>query len=243
MAKWKPSTVPIANKVENGVLYSTAGSNSAVMRQSNNNRTPGSTTGISKGGTNTSQFSAMDALVSSLDAQYEMLPDKTPWVNYAANIDGNWQLCASCQPDSSGKKLFRQYNFNRSILGLSTVTVPIDDTEFAADLGLDATWQQFQFVPGSYVLPVAHPNTDSTFLIAQIGKNLGNPILEWKSAYDSIFNYSGPAYDWLTSISLFLAGPFPDFGSDFVTWPYCTSTANGAPGLKSICSLLRSRET
>jgi hypothetical protein len=52
------------------------------------------------------------------------------WNAYAERIAGFWNLCANCAPDQSGKKLFRQYNFNRLLAGLDVVESPIDATEF-----------------------------------------------------------------------------------------------------------------
>lgn len=54
-----------------------------------------------------------------------MLADPTVWEDYASDIAGQWSLCANCAPEIAGKKLFRQYNFNRTLLGLAVVTAPV----------------------------------------------------------------------------------------------------------------------
>lgn len=221
MAKIKLNDNSWNNTVKDGVLISGAGTTGTIYQAANNNR--GRSTGSgsqSQMGTSPS-FTMLDNQITNLDALYDVLPDQTPWVTYAENIADQWQLCASCAPMSSGKKLFRQYNFNRQSIGLSVVDVPVDDEEFCEVdeihwvFGVDPSLGNIGFFTeaGIYV---------PTWIQAQVGKVLSNPI--------ALFPVDGAGGPWLPGDALYqLWQQCTPMG---VT-PGCIFTQTGAPGAKA----------
>jgi hypothetical protein len=177
-------------------------------------------------------FGVLDQLIVSLDALYGLLPNQADWITYAANIAGNWQLCANCQPDASGKKLFRQYNYNRAILGLPIVTVPIDATAFA----------EVTFITAEYVVPPISPlpavdlnwsgSGDFIVLLAQQGAVMANPRLTLDPAFNGVGTIAAPPFAWVESCVKFLIGLPPPPGSYPIFQQCCIFNLDGAPGRK-----------
>ena len=131
MAKYNPGITPPSEQVIDGILYQQKINQSPTLQLSNQNRAKMENSGFA----GNSKFANLDRSITQLDAQFDALPNQADWNDYAANIDGEWALCANCTPMSSGKKLFRQYNWNRFLLGKPTITVPIDNTESAITQG------------------------------------------------------------------------------------------------------------
>lgn len=160
------------------------------------------------------QFQTLDASILNLDAQYDALADQTPWEGYAANITGEWNLCANCEPDAGGKKLYRQYNFNRRILGLPVVDVPINDTEHCPS----GNWS-FAIIGTEDGFFNNGFNPVDTYYLINVGKAMGNPLLLLTAAdIPATFPPGSPLYD-------FMAG-LPE--NQFLT--ACTMLPDGAPG-------------
>ena len=177
-------------------------------------------------------FQQLDQTIYHLDASYDLLTFKLPWINYAANIAGEWQLCANCLVDLAGKKLFRQYNFNRQILSLSLVNAPIDDTATGSISQLLLSWVT-NYAPGINAAHVAFlvADADKT-AIAQIGLQMGNPAYKLNVADFGSYHTAGKLFDFVEQLAIFLnyqtlAPGFYDF-----TVFACTTDADGAPGLQ-----------
>jgi hypothetical protein len=159
-------------------------------------------------------FQQLDQIIRSLDALYDLLPIQEIWDAYSGNISPEWNLCANCQPDQSGKKLFRQYNFNRRLIGLPTVELPIDDTERC--LTSDGSSHLFS----SGVLEV-QINTDAmvnSYLVFQAGDIMSNPVLYVDNVNFVFVDPALPVYQYL-------AGQIP--GTVLFA---CTFNEDGAPG-------------
>ena len=209
MAIYKPSAGGVPRTSLPGVTLTIGGSGQPVMWTPTTNRMKP-----------TPAFSQLDSLILALDASYDALANKAPWLTYAANIAGSWQLCANCEPGSSGKKLYRQYNFNRSLLGLSPVSAPISLSE-SSDIHfvnlaivLFPPWAQ-------YIIVSIDGQPTASLITAQVGAVLTNPGFVFPSFTADLNIPEGTsAFDQL-------------FATRATGAPYfCQCTSEGAPGLK-----------
>jgi hypothetical protein len=216
MAKWKPSTGAPTNIVQNGIMYSARGNNSLSMNLANNNLATGKGTASRATFGTSALFQNMDALIRSLDALYDIAADKPAWELYNAGGTADWALCANCAPDKGAKKLFRQYNFNRSLIGLGTVLTPVDLTQgfgfyrpiYFANAG---AWPPIE--TSINVNLVQYPS----YTVLQAGLGLGNPIYRnLGQTGDNIFTDD----PFLTAYA-----EFPPFS----TLPVCCFDLNGCP--------------
>jgi hypothetical protein len=216
MAIFTGGTASAQPQVQAGMNFTVGAQGQGVVNQSNNNRMKP-----------TPAFAALDAQILSLDAMYEQLSDKSPWVTYAANIGGLWQLCANCEPDAGPKKLYRQYNFNRSILGLPSVSAPIDDTEWAHASDFSIGYEPSTGAPSDCTF-LANYFSEQDYYLLQTGQVMANQYIilgpldtppVWFPG-DRIFDF------WLP----YLAGP---------PISCCTFTASGAPGRKIVATIIR----
>lgn len=131
MAIIKVTAATPTAKVIDQLMYKKLPSGTTKLQLANQNRSAPTNAGF-RGGASTSNpsaspranFQTLDQSISALDAHYDGLSDKSPWENYAAEIDGDWNLCATCSPVLGGKKLFRQYNLNRQRIGKAWVDAP-----------------------------------------------------------------------------------------------------------------------
>jgi hypothetical protein len=137
---------------------------------------PSSGSGKQLGSRPSQSYQMLDAGILALDAQYEQLTNKSAWEDFAAEIAGQWQLCANCMPDAAGKKLYRQVTFNRQLLGLpftsdpSTLSVPQDEYDVALTNQISG--------PGPYFVFMHAPTTIlPSYLIVQLGLASSNPLL------------------------------------------------------------------
>ena len=140
------------------------------------------------------------------------------WDVYADNITDGWDLCANCTRDATGKKLFRQYNFYRTLLGLPIVLSPIDNTEFQSPSGMFLEWVPPN--PGPEMILMT-PGAWSHFGwgFYQCGQALGNPRVRVTQTDDTQqLLPSAPGYQLL--LATLPAGGLLA----------CTCTDNGAPG-------------
>lgn len=174
-------------------------------------------------------FSALDQLVYALDGAYDQLSNQAAWDTYAASMFGAWALCANCQPSFAGKKIFRQINFNRRLLGLPLQTVPgsspIHVFGDVTPVGI------FGMPPGNQVSPFFSSGPMAiSLLIPRVGQALGNPSLTFDPAWYGVSSMAGdPFYDWLYA-TLAFAGFLPLALGDSVSIPICTADLQGNPG-------------
>lgn len=211
---------------------------SATTKQSGSTRTNGtSTTGRpnhkgSQRGSASQGFQSLDQQIFHLDASYDLLPDKTPWETYEANIGAEWELCASCAPGVRPKKLFRQYNLNRSTIGIPAVTIPIDITEVCH---IVVTAIELTNLSGVFVAVLRGDMFgDATgYLFPRIGLVGGNPLLEVTAA-TFIGNYpiGSNEYNFCAAVVNQIFPGMPS-GVSVTDAPVCVFTPNGAPGDQS----------
>jgi hypothetical protein len=158
------------------------------------------------------------------------MSSKAEWITYATNIAGEWALCANCQPDSSGKKLYRQYNYWRQIMSIARADSPIDNTEYATDGYLEFWYIDPDGVNPQNVYIFDTYEIGQDFICANIGLSTANPIWEYDSSVTNTHLYSGPAFDFVQKVVTTL-GQDPGVGGEY---PFgcncCLFTANGAPG-------------
>lgn len=156
---------------------------------------------------------------------------QSDWDTYAANIDTQWQLCANCTVPLTGKKLYRQYNLNRQLLGLSDVDSPIDNTETAQIEGFDALYYRGpDLIP--YVLWEANNGGADAYLLGQKNLGMANPMVAippGSSGPSTITN--GPVFDFVQAM---IAGEPLTFFTPPDTYYFqaCQFTDDGAPGLQ-----------
>lgn len=158
---------------------------------------------------------------------------QTAWNNYAANIDGDWQLCANCAPSSIGKKLFRQYNFYRALLGLPAVNEPLDDTEFAVQNGAAMGYSPAPVIGPPFVNFEPAVIGTSTIIVAQVGLGLQNPILDMTGLIYTVYFAGSAPYNFAAAVWNALPGN-PANVNEFTC---CCFNASGAPGLKELCTI------
>jgi hypothetical protein len=165
-------------------------------------------------------YQLLDQQILALDAEYDQLLPTTVWDTYAANILGKWILCANCDVELSGKKLYRQYNSNRLALGLPRVTAPIDNTEYADFL----QWYCYKH-PGTgafdeFFVSVNNMSNLYAFFLKQ-GDALNNPLMYWADIPRN-GTHTYPSDEWT----------FCDLLPEGVITITCAFTADGAPALQ-----------
>lgn len=231
MAILKSSGGTPANQVKDGLLIVTGVTGATRVQQANNNR---STKRGSMGratSSSSASFQNMDQVIRNLDAEYELLPDKSPWLTYAENIAFEWNLCANCQPDYGAKKLYRQYNFNRLALGLPNTATPTDEEEISSCFGFNV----YCTTNGSGALATCAPEWElssaGTKLFVQLGLLLLNPVVDLKIAEYGVTLTSGATFNTFSEILIILGEGIVKTTPPEYTVGCCQSTANGAPGL------------
>jgi len=209
MAIYKPSAGGVPRGSLPGATLTVGGGGQPVMWTPTSNRL-----------VPTPAFALLDQLILSLDAQFDALPDQAPWFTYAAAIADHWQLCANCNPASTGKKLFRQYNFNRHIIGLPPVAAPASYSETS-----DIAYIEMSLViippAGSYIIISTDPQPTACLVTAQVGAVLSNPsILIPALAFHVNIPEGSAAYARLYVTR-----------STGAPW-FCQSTVTGSPGVR-----------
>lgn len=135
MAITSPGTGPAPKVVVAGIMYTIGSTGSPIAVQATNNRKKGTRlakpgkSGQAQGGYPQGQalgpgFISLDNQILALDARYDTLTNQATWDELAAATAGTWALCANCHPESSGKKLYRQINFNRALMGKARTDTP-----------------------------------------------------------------------------------------------------------------------
>jgi hypothetical protein len=172
----------------------------------------------------------MDQLILHLDATYETIATQADWVTYAANIAGEWDLCANCSPDASGKKLFRQYNFNRTLRGLPIVNTPVDNTEYAVPASLIFYYVDAADPLGPSLQVSFGPTGITTIVTAQLGLQNANPSLDTTGLLPIQTVTAGPLFDFGQQVTMAvctLNGPQEN-------WVSCNQNQDGAPGPRHV---------
>lgn len=175
-------------------------------------------------------FTNLDRSIIDLDMIFSGLPNKADWNAYALNILGSWQLCANCDVELSGKKLFRQINLNRQTMGLTIETAPIDPTEFSQ---VDVFQLNLITDTGTGITS-AWARNDSTiedaWVQASLGLSLLNPFGQILAADWNNYVTSGTTWDTVFAI-VSSAVAFPAPGTTNILVPTtCHWTNDGAPG-------------
>ena len=225
-----PSVTPL-RQVNSGGMLTVGAQGSRIITPPTNNRSRGGH-GY-RGGQSPGQpgFANIDALILHLDALFDALPNQADWTTYAANITGEWSLCANCDPGASGKKLFRQYNFNRFQLGLPITTTPVSNVEFA-DAGLNSVFGDSEPPPPFSAGGTGGIQTQPIWYTFQTNAQLANPTILIPPAL-GFWNWAStdPAYTFFLNLVTAQFGATPgSVSSGPIT--ACTMTTTGAPGLR-----------
>lgn len=158
---------------------------------------------------------------------------KTDWITYAANIAGDWSLCANCQPDTAAKKLFRQYQFYRLQLGLAVALTPVDDTEVAQLVPSFFTYH-VNGLAGEYaVWGAAFPPSVDVHLIAQLGMIQSNPQVLLTPTDANVVLTIGAVFDWIKLCATTLLAQPPPGGAEVASMMVCPFNGTGAPGFRT----------
>jgi hypothetical protein len=201
---------------------------SSVALPANNNRSGGTAGTVPNRSSPTPAFQSLDQQIRWLDATYDTLTNQTDWEIYAINIAGDWDLCANCEPGLSGKKLFRQYNSNRTIMGLGLATTPVDNTEYAVSGNLEIVLLGPPAVAVPTIVFGADGFAPDVVIQPQCGLALSNPRITFGTITLGIAYVNGPQFDFgLAVVSALLPGP-----STGTTYASCIWTGDGAPGIK-----------
>lgn len=205
--------------VHEGIMFSVGAQGQLVAGPSTTNRLDTTQRTVPAASAPNPSFSQLDNEITSLDASYDLLTDKSPWVAYAAAIAGLWRLCANCQPDAAGKKLYRQYNWNRSLIGLPRVTAPVDGTAYGPAVPAIAEYNPLGLPIGTLGFTQCS-SPHAYYLVVQNGLGLLNPIVHLAASLDpQLFTLGSTNWNALLGLqpaTLYLACGFDD---------------NGAPGL------------
>lgn len=230
MAKFNPGPDFTASNVTDGTKFQALPSGTFVMQQANNNRGFSGYNVPRMKPANNGSFQTMDLLITSLDARFEQLGNQAEWNAFAAANTDQWSLCANCEPDKSGKKLFRQVNFNRSQVGLPVETntavlgpfCQVTADNIVADQGgtgapLQAIWDG-SGSGGAY------------YVQASNGSKLMNPILLWNTAFINVLiPGNSTLWQWVKANVKVLDGA--------IDLQLCFWTATGMPGISDISEL------
>lgn len=175
-------------------------------------------------------FQVLDALILNLDATYDQLTNIPTWEAFALAGVLGWSLCANCEPDKTGKKLFRQINFNRTQLGLAWIFDPallgpfcdvtavnIIADEAGTGAPHDAQW-------------VGAGSGGAFYVQASAGAILGNPILAWDtSQVNTVVPGNSLLYQWTAALVKVL--------DDAIDLRLCFWNPDGMPGISVISEL------
>lgn len=225
------------SKVVDGFMLLSQDGKSTTMHKANNNRSNVKAQ-VQPGVVNqNNNFVDLDLLITTLDAQFDTLPNQSDWNDYAANIAGNWQLCANCAPESSGKKLFRQYNYSRIIAKLPLITVPTDNTAYAASLVTGIIWDiNYPAQPDRMLVSILPPGIRQR-MTYQVGRLNSNPTYFWQGT-ESGFHTSGSSfYAFFSTLYLAVTSLPPLHSSKSIQVPGCVADEHGAPGLKTTTAI------
>jgi hypothetical protein len=218
-------------EVVDGTLIVVRPNKSTTAQRANNNRSGGSHGVIPQSSSPSQTFSTLDQLIRSLDATYQLSVPHSVWEAYAANIAGEWLLCANCPGDTGAQPLFRMYNMYRYYQGLPRLDLPVDNAEHSpgGHFHVDVFNDQHGGPLETNLTPSVAGGTNVS--IAQVGLGLANPVLDWKGNDESAHNTSGPFFDWPLAVLASLGLPV-SIGSNYsLEVNVCWCTEDGAPGL------------
>lgn len=238
MAKVKTSENPPKNQVIGGNLIVGVPGGPTILQRSNNNRPNVGRSPRHHGKGPAPGFGSLDQTISNLDATYDHLPNQAEWELYAANIVGEWSLCANCQTGTGGKKLFRQYNYNRLLTQRLVVTSPLDNTEFSDVAYLNAT---LTTGGGLNVTSIGwntlYPNYPGYVIPTGPFKAQG-PVLDQNSLTAGTYAPNTPVGEWcIQCFNATYAAPTTGPGTGY-TFTICQWKNSGAPGLQTYCDFV-----
>jgi hypothetical protein len=237
MAIFKPGETFTSSIVVDGIILLAQEGKSATMHKANNNRRNVKLAAVSQGDPSSPKFISLDAQINNLDALFDQIEDPSPWDDMAATLEGLWQLCANCQPESSGKKIHRQYNYNRLNAGL-----PYSDTPPSTITAVDYTFNFFTFdwqagPPNNFVYYDFTSDNGQLLLTAQLGRAQGNPQLVIDQASSGFaFGPGTPEYTWITDCYYTLGGTNPP-PPQIISVPVCIAALDGTPGLSTVIDI------
>lgn len=227
MAIFNPRNPAAPAQVAGGVQFRLPANQSPVLQSANNNfnsPSPG--------------FQQMDQLIRSLDAQYSMLSNKAPWEDYAIFLDGQWELCANCDPDEDAQRLYRQYNYNRVMQSVPVTLVPIDGSEVQSQAITD-----LQYYPNAnaglplalYDLATTSPGVGATAVISAAWQN---PFQFLSDTNNGVVLFPTDAeFPFVQAVARAVV-PNPPVGTTRSSVKLCTWAPNGTPGLSAIVELV-----
>lgn len=154
---------------------------------------------------------------------------KEEWDAAALSIAGQWSLCADCDVELAGKKLFRQVNLNRQMKGLGELITPTVPPPVPH--GGSSIWERTSAGPGEFQWYCVFGDADEEVLyVPRAGLALTQIISP------PILCQTGVFYDSETFIVNW-------FNSQTENGPLscdaCTMEYNGWPGLMVTMQLTR----
>lgn len=233
MAIYKPGSTPPSSQVIHGILYQQPNAQTAKLQLANNNRS-GQQVGALAGLTGSSPiFKNLDPVITGLDGQFDALTNQADWDAYNANISGNWVLCANCVLPNTGKKLYRQYNFYRMILGLPQESTPLDYFDTAdGDLTI-VQWEHDDLGTTDRISVEASPSTGGFVGVYQLGAGLGNVLINWPLPCAGDYAPGSAIYETAQPmIKAVVPDPGPG-GTTSIEVEVCCCSPTGGPGNKA----------
>lgn len=167
-------------------------------------------------------FAEYDGLINHLDALYNHLSDQTPWENYANYLAGHWALCANCSNSEDAQRLFRQYNYWRTVTFQAIANTPVDPTEQCSSNNIFCVITSFG--GGIYAAGFGAGPAIGQKMCMQVGGLLKNPILEIDGSPTGTTYYNDTTANYAFVANMTVGDPYP----------YCWFTQNGTPGNKGI---------
>jgi hypothetical protein len=176
MAIIKTSGSSVIRTVVGTTMLSIGGQGQPVATTANNNRESGRAVAVSRGAGQNAGFASLDQQINALDARYGLLSNQADWVDYAMDISGDWNLCADCEEEGDGQRLYRQYNMNRLLSGQS-----VTDTVIGGNVPGSGSNQTMQLTrlggTGLYVTYSPGGGGAGSYICVQLGRLLANPVV------------------------------------------------------------------
>jgi hypothetical protein len=187
-------------------------------------------------------FADLDNLIFHLDGAFDALPNIAAWVAVAAAFDGLWDLCANCARDGTGKKLFRQVNFNRFLNGLGLLTDPsgLAEYPYGPSILVDVHYNT-----GGTATAVVFSSTNapqSHVAVFQVGMQLSNIVFDFTGAVYAPLDPSSPLWQLAITLVDVSGGKPPVGGERDYAGNICWSLGDGMPGQNGSFSIHTNRD-
>lgn len=102
---------------------------------------------------------------------------QTQWDAAGSALAGLWDLCANCQPGSTGKKLYRQMTFNLAILGVTTPPIPPIPAQVPVLSTISAQVTLSHSAPMVELVLTWTPTNATCVILANGGNAMANPFI------------------------------------------------------------------